>query len=313
MNARAGRSFRSKRRNSRALFALLVVLSTLIYVINLGNDEAFRKTRTSAEGIGATIMTYLTLPVRGFENFAGDIKGRLNAHAENDRLKQEVSRLSDAEARANALAVKLSQFQKILNVDVDSGVPDIKIAARAVSETDGPFARTALINVGVKKGVSKGDAVMTVDGLFGHVVRVGNRSARVLKLEDLNSRIAVMSKETQARAILSGDNTAFPQLSYVAREGDWMDGNTVITSGDDGLLPTGLPIGTVISDGGSEKRVQLFANRNFADWVWVYPYDQVKTPEEDPAAEPEQILNSVENDDVIQDTETTEVSGETPL
>jgi len=193
MNARAGRSFRSKRRNSRALFALLVVLSTLIYFINLGNDEAFRKTRTSAEGIGATIMTYLTLPVRGFENFAGDIKGRLNAHAENDRLKQEVSRLSDAEARANALAVKLSQFQKILNVDVDSGVPDIKIAARAVSETDGPFARTALINVGVKKGVSKGDAVMTVDGLFGHVVRVGNRSARVLKLEDLNSRIAVMS------------------------------------------------------------------------------------------------------------------------
>jgi len=73
------------------------------------------------------------------------------------------------------------------------------------------------------------------------------------------------------------------------------------------------PIGTVISDGGSEKRVQLFANRNFADWVWVYPYDQVKTPEEDPAAEPEQILNSVENDDVIQDIETTEVSGETPL
>ena len=93
---------------------------------------------------------------------------------------------------------------------------------------------------------------MTVDGLYGHVIRVGKKSSRVLKLEDLNSRIAVMSKRSQSRAILIGDNSRVPVLSYVIDAADWVDGDVVITSGDDGVLPLGLPVGAVrVADDGS--------------------------------------------------------------
>ena len=134
----------------------------------------------------------------------------------------------------------------------------------------------------MQHGVKIGDAVMTADGMFGHIIRTGNSSSRVLKLEDLNSRIAVMSKTSQARAILMGDNTRLPLLSYVSLDSEWAVGDEVLTSGDDGLLPAGLPIGEVIIDAEGRMKVRLFVNRSFVDWVWVYPYQPMKKPEEDP-------------------------------
>lgn len=282
MIGRGGSGFSARRRNSRLVFAGLLFLSFVLYLSSVGNDEAFRKSRSNVEGVGAKTLTYLTLPARGFEKFTADIRKRWRAHSENERLREEVSRLADTEARLNALTFKMSRFETILNVDVGSGIPERKIAARAVSENDGPFAKTALINVGNRQGVSKGDAVMTVDGLYGHIIRVGNSSSRVLKLEDLNSRVAVMSKSKQARAILMGDNSRLPNLSYTASGSQWKDGDTVITSGDDGVLPAGLPVGVVSSGNSGDKKVNLFSHKNFVDWVWVYPYEPLQTPEDDP-------------------------------
>jgi len=282
-----GSGFQKRRRQSRIVLIVLILLSAIIYLASIGNDQAFKASRSNVEGVGAKALTYLTLPVRGFEKLISDVGKRWNAHSENERLREEVSRLADTEARLNDLTFKLSRFETIFNVDASSDIPETKIAARAVSENDGPFAKTALINVGVKQGVSKGDAVMTIDGLFGHIIRVGNQSSRVLKLVDLNSRVAVMSKTSQARAILIGDNSSTPTLSYVAAQSEWEDGMIVITSGDDGVLPMGLPIGTVVTED-DIRRVELFADRNFVDWVWVYPYEPVKTPEEDPAPTPEE-------------------------
>ncbi len=274
-------NIRSKRRSSRWFFLLLLLLSAMIYFSARGNDDAFKNSRSEVEGIGANILQYLTLPFRGFENFSGDIKDRFSAHSQNKELKAQLVRLSDVEARANALAVKLAGFEKILNVDTGSGIPETKIAARAVSEIDGPFLRTALINAGQKDGVSEGDAVMTVNGLYGHVIRAGRGSSRVLRLEDLNSRIAVMSKEAQSRAILTGNNSPLPALSFMTGRTKWEDGDEVITSGDDGILPAGLPVGTAIIDENGKAVVNLFASRNFVDWVWIYPYDKILPPEDD--------------------------------
>jgi len=297
MVGRGASGFRARRRNARLIFVVLFLISAVLYLASVGNDDAFKESRSNVEGVGAKFLTYLTLPARGLEKFTGNIKDRWNAHSENVKLREEVSRLADAEARLNALNFKLSRFETILNVDSGSNIPDQKIAARAVSENDGPFAKTALINVGAFHGVDKGDAVMTIDGLYGHIIRTGNSSSRVLKLEDLNSRISVMSRSNQARAILTGDNTSSPSLSYISDNSDWVDGETVITSGDDGVLPMGLPIGTVYTQSSGIKKVQLFNNENFIDWVWVYPFDSIKMPEDDPALDATDPTEIAEQED----------------
>jgi len=156
-----------------------------------------------------------------------------------------------------SLREQVSYLETVLNADIEVLNTDKRIAARAVSETRGPFVQSALINAGAAKGVAEGDAVMSVNGLYGRVVRTGQNASRVLLMTDLNSRIAVMSQRSRGRAILSGDNTGAPSLEF-RRDGDWQIGDRVVTSGDDGTLPRGLPIGEVYAAGPAAMRCKAF-------------------------------------------------------
>jgi len=98
-------------------------------------------------------LTILTMPFRGIEKIVNDSQARSNVHQENERLKTRISQLVDAEMRANALAMKIKRFESLLSADVSLDIPVQKIAGRIVSETDGPFARSALLNVGLQNGV----------------------------------------------------------------------------------------------------------------------------------------------------------------
>ena len=283
----AGSGGNKRQRNRRT--ARLIIISTLIFAFvlfffGLGKDDFMNGTKARTESAVSPIVSVLSMPVRGFENAIESVRNRTRAHRENARLKQELAQLRDVEARANAMAIKLSRFETILKVEGNSGIPEQKIAARAVSEKDGPFVRSVLINAGANKGVKPGHAVMTVDGFLGHVLRVGQRSARVLHAEDLNSRIAVMSQRSEARAIMSGRNDAYPILSFVSDDDGWREGDQVITSGDEGILPFGLPVGEVKADRSGRMVVELYLNRNNIDWVWVYPYEPILAPETEPVA-----------------------------
>ena len=58
---------------------------------------------------------------------------------------------------------------------------------------------------------------------------------------------------------MMGDNTAMPSLDTVSQIVTLHAGDQVVSSGDGGLLPPGLPIGTVVEQGG-KCRVALLAD-----------------------------------------------------
>jgi len=166
----------------------------------------------------------------------------------------------------------------MLSVQTSNDVSNTRMIARAVSENEGPFVHSALINIGANKGVKSGNAVMTTDGLYGHIVRSGSVSSRVLLINDLSSRISVMSQRSQNRAILLGSNTNKPKLAYVSLDADWQIGDRVVTSGDGGVLPRGLQIGVVVSGKANELLVEPFYLKRPVDWVWVYPFSPIPLP-----------------------------------
>lgn len=249
-------------------------------------------------------LALMTMPLRGAEKAVDDVRSRSEVFEENTRLKARIAELADAEMRANALAMKIKRFESLLRVDVGLDIPVQKIAARVVSEQDGPFARSALLNAGASSGIKVGYAVMTEIGLYGHVVAVGKRSARVLRVEDINSRIAVMTPRSEARAIMVGTNGIEPRLQYVARDADWQDADIVVTSGDEGVLPRGLPIGVVRQLSPQRRNVTLNTTDKAVDWVWVYPYMPVQPPDLDPA---DDVQDSAEANSSLDGAE-----GETP-
>ena len=83
----------------------------------------------------------------------------------------------------------------------------------------------------------------------------------MLLLTDINSRVPVLVERTRDRAILAGDNSNRPQLLYLKPGLSIEVGDRVVTSGDGGAFPPGLPVGVIdrISDG-------VVSVAPFVDW-----------------------------------------------
>ena len=60
--------------------------------------------------------------------------------------------------------------------------------------------------MGENDGLTKGQGVLSHEGLIGRVIDTGKTTARVLLMSDVNSRIPVTIEGSQDRAILAGTN-----------------------------------------------------------------------------------------------------------
>ncbi len=266
---------------ARWTLILAFIIAGLFLFVSRNDARQRQAAPMAADEITSPVLSILSKPIRSAERFVFGFQDRARAHEENKALRAELLELREKQARMEVLRMKLARYEDILGAQSHTEIPLEKIAGRAVSESNGPFVHSLLINIGRGDGVEVGNPVMSPDGLVGHVIKIGEYSSRVLKLQDLNSRIAVMSPESSNRAILSGDNSANPKLSYVSDDEDWKNGDRVITSGDDGMLPRGLPIGTVQIEPNGDFRVALTGYQNALDWVWVSPFRPIPVPTEE--------------------------------
>jgi rod shape-determining protein MreC len=117
-----------------------------------------------------------------------------------------------------------------------------------------------------------GYAVINGDGLVGRTVDAGASVARVLLLNDLNSRIPVLVGPAGVRALASGDNSAELRLDFLPDGAQVYPGDEVYTSGSDGVFPRGLHVGVVTGSSGTFK-VRPHAELSSLDVVSVLYFD----------------------------------------
>lgn len=276
-----------ERSNSGLTFIALfsaIFISIVLISFQRGEQRKSSGIQIAAQETAAPLAQLMAVPLRSIEGFSASFGERTSALEENKALREEVAILRERQARYDNLAHKVARYEAIIGVDTETDVPLEKIAARAIGETDGPFVRSLLINVGKRDGVMIGNPVLSTKGLVGHVINLGPNSARVLRLTDLNSRIAVASARSGATAILSGDNKDQPRLAFVNQPENWRTGDRVISSGDDGALPRGLDVGVMVLDETGGLRVQLSSCAEALDWLWVSPYKRVEAPSESESA-----------------------------
>lgn len=265
---------------TRVALIFAIIISCAIISVQRGSDRNISGLEIAAQETVSPLASLLRAPLNVVEGYFSDVGERRSAFADNQLLKQEIATLREKQARYDNLAAKVARYESILGVDTETEIPLRKIAARAVGETDGPFVRSLLLNVGSGDGVTVGNPVMSINGLVGHVINRGPNTTRVLRVSDLNSRIAVASARSGATAIMAGDNSSFPKLSFINQPENWSLGDRVITSGDDGFLPRGLQVGDVTQGKEGELRVRLSTQSAPLDWVWVLPFQRLKSPPE---------------------------------
>ncbi|HZC14897.1 MAG TPA: rod shape-determining protein MreC, partial [Thermoleophilaceae bacterium] len=155
----------------------------------------------------------------------------------------------------------------------------LAVTARVVTDQGGPFVYTVLVNAGADQGVVEGMAAVNDRGFLGRVIEAGRRSARVMLLTDFNSRVPVMVEPSRDRAILAGDNSRQPKLIFLPLNPQVSLGDQVVTSGQGGILPPGLPVGRVSAIGEAGATVTPFVDWDRIDYLRLLAYPAVPAPE----------------------------------
>jgi len=254
----------------RTTLPILVLLSGAVIVLGKADQLLFDSLRTAVSDTVAPVLDAIARPLNAFGEVVDHARMAVTTYQTNVRLEAENQRLLQWQQAALNLAADNKQLRGLLKAVPETALSFV--TARVVANSGGAFVRMILINAGSEDHVSRGQAVLTGEGLVGRLTEVGDRAARVLLITDLNSRIPVTIERSHVAAVLAGDNSERPRLLYLPAGDGAKVGDRIVTSGEGGVFPPGLPVGIVSATDGGGPRVEPYVELSQLGYVLVADY-----------------------------------------
>ncbi|UXX84997.1 rod shape-determining protein MreC [Roseovarius pelagicus] len=258
-----------------------VLLVCLLGLFLLWRIDSPRVERFRAQVVDTFVPNFdwVMAPVTGFVNVVRDFQSYDRIYKQNQELRRELQQMKAWKEAALQLEQENARLLDLNNVRLD---PRLTFVTGVVSADSGsPFRQSVVLNVGARDGIVDGWAAMDGLGLVGRISGVGQNTARVLLLTDTSSRIPVIVQPSGQSALLMGDNSAAPLIDFLEDSGQVRPGDRVITSGDGGVFPAGLLVGSIAEDPGGRRRLRLAADYERLEFLRVlrdHGSERIETP-----------------------------------
>jgi len=221
--------FITEHRRPVALF-VTVFLSVSMMLMGEGAKTHF------ARAVTATIFN------TGRVTFSWGIN-MLDLWRDNRHLRLQNLDLSD-QANRNNLAVRENErLRKLLDLKEKNAYS--VISATVVGRDMDRVVNTLILDVGSREGVRKNMACVTADGLVGRIYDVYPTSSNLLIISDVKSRVSAMVENEESFGIISWDGGRYLKMYGLPLINNVKPGQKVYTTGDGGVFPRGILIGTV--------------------------------------------------------------------
>ncbi len=187
---------------------------------------------------------------QGLRSFWYSYVALWDVREENDALKREVAELEARAARVDELETENLRLAELL--EFAESRKDLRLSsAQVVSRSNSPLFRvmSLTIDAGRADQLSVGQPVLSSRGVVGQVRAISGTNAEVLLLTDPRSAVDVILEQSKARglAIGTGDPSNYTvRLEYLERNARIVPGERVLTTGDAGVYPRGLYLGSVV-------------------------------------------------------------------
>jgi len=234
-------------RNAGLLLALLMIFFLIMSLqVNRGS--------TLAAARGA--VTGVTSPVQRIGSAIGGLVtstwGRyvwlVSADRENEALRQRVAELERRVAASDAAKRENSRLRGLLGIH--AALAGEWIGARVVGRDFTQRYETVTINRGSRDGIEQDAAVIGAGGaLVGRVIHANLWTSTVQLITDPLSGVGSRLANSRATGLVTGSGAAALRLNYISTRADVIEGEAIVTSGEDGIYPADLMIGHVTSIG----------------------------------------------------------------
>ncbi len=255
----------------RLFLVLLIIIGFTLLILNRTAPDMMRSWRAAATDFLAPVMGAVNAPVEATSDGTNWIGSYFNAHEKAKALDIEVKQLRVKTERHALLEAENAQLKRILKV-VEPNVRAVR-AVRLVASSSASYVQSAVATAGSAHRIRIGQPVRDADGLIGQIVEVGSISSRILLITDGLSRIPVVNSRTGQAGLVNGRNKATMTLTLAEPGTPPQPGDLLITSGEGGVYPPGIPVGTV---SGLENDVPIITAaarlRNLAYGLVLHPY-----------------------------------------
>lgn len=207
----------------------------------------------SGEDVGLldrTVMVFTAPLLKGVGNLAGLFGGAVDfflgwkgLREENRHLRTEVLRLQREAEERREREMAYRRLADMLEYREETGYN--MVVAAVIGQDATNLFRTVLINKGKRDGLERNLAVVTPGGAAGRIIRVYSTTARVLLLTDRSSGVDAVVQRTRDQGVVQGLGLQQLEMKYLSRQSTVAVGDTVVTSGMEGVFPKGVRIGTV--------------------------------------------------------------------
>jgi rod shape-determining protein MreC len=166
-----------------------------------------------------------------------------DVNAENEALKRQLAEAQVQLQEQRALAERSRGLLATLGLRDRSNLKTL--AAEVIGAGATTDFKTVTIDKGSSDGVRADLAVMASAGVVGRVVVSSARAAKVQLLVDRNAAAGVLIERSRSQGVAIGAGDGLLRMEYVSEVADVAIGDTVVTSGIDGIYPKGYVVGKV--------------------------------------------------------------------
>ncbi|HEX9938926.1 MAG TPA: rod shape-determining protein MreC [Longimicrobium sp.] len=200
------------------------------------------------DAVGHAVRSTVLYPVMAMQHGASDRAGR---YADAAALRAERDSLAAHLVGQSNLAVENRELRSLLGFRPRLTYSFVPAEADRISGPGG--GGTLRLSVGSTDGVKMDAPLVTSEGLVGKVSRLGETESLAIDWTREGFAVAVMTVDGETYGIATpADDPAGERvlaLTPVAFHTVPDTGSMVVTSGDGGLFPRGIPVGKVIGQG----------------------------------------------------------------
>lgn len=167
---------------------------------------------------------------------------------ENEALKQQLSQRNNELTQMDEISMENIRLRELLNYKEETrGQYQLQLAG-IIAENNTNLQHTITLDKGSNDGVVTGMTVLNHWGLIGRITAVLPDSSEVMLLPDRESAIGARVRSTrEVIGVVEGDGSGSSslQMIHLPHDADLYVGDSLTTSGLDGVFPGGIQIGEV--------------------------------------------------------------------
>jgi rod shape-determining protein MreC len=244
----------SRYRNLTVLL-LVIVAQLLLLAYQVRGQQEVRLVRVWAVTAVTPIAKVLEFVRRNTIGVVEDYFVLINVREQNRRLNDELGKLK-MENRFLRTELETAERAQALGA-FQSRTPSRTIPARIIGTGTGANSKVVFVDQGSTKGVLRGMAVVTPDGIVGKVIASYPTASQVLLITDPTFAAGVISQKNRVHGTVKGQGQSKVVVDYVQNEEKVDVDEMFYTSGDDRIFPKGMPVGkaTVVRAGKGFKEI----------------------------------------------------------